>query len=127
MLLRCISARLTSSQADALAGVVRPNEDFHLEVGAEYVALGLEFWRGAVWADIWENDRTVISAPLSLFEIVDGQLSARWIARTSEEGAFRLWPELFYERAFHDRLSNGEPMLVDRFVALRREMEAEAR
>jgi hypothetical protein len=95
--------------------------------GEEFVALGLEFWKGALWVDIAENDRTVVSAPLCLFDIIDGRLSQHWEARRAENGALRLWPLLFFERAFHDRLSNGDPQLVAQFEGLRREIEAEAR
>lgn len=127
MLLRCINNVPSSDQQKALEATMLPGETFHLTVGDEYVALGLEVWKGLVWVEIAENERTVTSAPLFLFEIIDGQLSQHWTARQQPDGLVRLWPELFYERAFHDRLSNGAPELVSRFVELRRILEAEAR
>lgn len=104
-----------------------PRGAYHLREEEEYLALGLEVWRGVVWVDISENDRTVSSVPLLLFEVVDGQVSGYWELRTTNDGGFRLWPSLFYERAFHDRLSNGDPELLRQFLELRRLMEAEAR
>lgn len=127
MLLRCINNAPSADQLTALKTSMLPGETFHLTVGEEYVALGLEFWNGLVWVDIAENERTVTSAPLFLFEIVDGQLSQYWSTRQQADGLVRLWPELFYERAFHDRLSNDAPELVGRFNELRRLLEAEAR
>lgn len=127
MLLRCIAVEPTPEQRALVRPPVLQNQAYHLECGGEYVALGVEVWAGVTWVDIAENDRTVVGVPLFLFEILDGQLSSRWIARTDEDGSVTFWPDLFYERAFHDRLSNGEPALVERFVELRRELEAEAR
>lgn len=127
MLLRCVASTPTHEQEMELGDALVAGETFHLTPGEEYVALGLEFWRGVLWIDFAENDRTLTSAPLFLFELIDGQLSRQWEARRSENGALRLWPPLFFERAFHDRLSNGDPQLVEQFVSLRRELEAEAR
>lgn len=127
MLLRCINSVPTPDQQRRLETTMLPGESFHLVVGEEYVALGLEVWYGVVWVEIAENERTVTSAPLFLFEIIDGQLSQHWTARQENEGLVRLWPELFFERAFHDRLSNGDPQLVSRFAELRRTLESEAR
>lgn len=127
MLLRCRTAEPTPEQREHLGSAIRKGESLHLELGEEYVALGLEVWKGIVWIDFAENDRTVISAPLFLFDIIDGRVSEHWIVRALEDGTVRLWPELLFERAFHDRLSNGEEPLQSRFIELRREMEAEAR
>jgi hypothetical protein len=127
MLLRCVAIAPTHEQLKELGETWGLSETLHMTPGDEYVALGLEFWKGVLWVDIAENDRTVVSAPLFLFEIIDGQLSRHWDARREQNGALRLWPQLFFERAFHDRLSNGDPQLVAQFEALRMEIEAEAR
>ena len=127
MLLRCRATEPTLEQRSELGPGIRTDESFHLSIGEEYVALGLEFTNGIAWVDFAENNRTVISAPLFLFDIIDGQVSENWTVRRHADGTMRFWPDLFYERAFHDRLSNGEEPLVSRFVELRREMEAEAR
>ena len=127
MLLRCANTTLSLDQQKRLGDRILPGEVFHLVAGDVYVALGLEVWNGVVWVEIAENERTVTSSPLFMFEIVDGQPSQHWTVRQEDEGAVRIWPELFFERAFHDRLSNGEPQLVSRFAELRRTLEAEAR
>lgn len=125
MLLRCVQANLSDADRARLG----PGTDFgfHLEVGELYAALGLEFVNGLAWVDLSENDRTVIAVPMILFEIVDGRIPDCWEARNGPDASLSLWPRLFYERAFHDRLSNGDPVLEAEFGRLRRELEAEAR
>src|SRR5262245_46593526 len=127
MLLRCRAEQPSPAQRQLLGGEFLAGQEYHLVLGHEYVALGIEVWRGVVWVDIAENDRTVVPVPLFLFHVVDASVSQYWVARLDEDDHLTLWPQLFYERAFHDRLSNGERGLMQAFASLRREIEAEAR
>ena len=126
MRVRCIAELPSAEQGRALGTLYRQGQVFPIKEGNEYVALGLGIWGGTAWVEIAENDRVVAPTPLFLFEIVDGRPSSFWEVRKQDNGTFLMWPPLFYEHAFHDRLCNGAPELVDRFCLLRLSMEAEA-
>ena len=76
MLLRCIASEPTQEQEQELKAGFGGGETFHVTPGDEYVALGLEYWKGLLWVDLAENDRTVTSAPIFLFDIIDGSAPA---------------------------------------------------
>jgi hypothetical protein len=119
MRLRCVSEQLTAAQRVALGSYYREGQQFPVLMGELYTPLGLSFWNGVAWVDLAENDRTVSPVPLFLFEVLEGTIPTEWELKLGEDGSVTIWPQLFYERAFHDRLSNGEPSLVERFRQLR--------
>lgn len=123
MRVKCINNELTDELHRAEGSEWRGRK-LPVVVGESYPVFGLTWWKGLVWLEIAENDRTVSSVPLSCFEIEDDRVPGEWRIRASTDEHLTLWPELFYERAFHDRLSNGATELVEAFRDLRRRMES---
>lgn len=76
--------------------------------------LGLRFevdspvYGNTVAVDYFDGDH-LLAAPLCLFEVKNPGSSRFWEARKWEDDSLTLWPPLFYEEYFHDRLSDYEP------------------
>jgi hypothetical protein len=132
VLLRCQLQTLFPDDIPAFGGGSRSQQDYHVSVGKEYVAVGLQFHTGymdrraGVWVHFVSDYGNLGWAPLQLFEIVDGRAARYWVARPMEDG-LRLWPELLYKEFFHDHLGEGMPEAVDAFKRLFRAIELEAR
>lgn len=106
----------------------------NLDQGKEYLVLGIMIYPGGPYGcvPLLQIDAfgsgTILSYPLTLFRITDERVSRYWQTHFDpEDGTLMLWPELFYTRAFIDRLSNGEEELEKRYRELWRLMEAEHR
>ena len=62
----------------------RGRQSFGLIVSEEYLVFGLRILDGQPWVDIANDTREpryLFSAPLCLFEIIDGSVPALWVAR----------------------------------------------
>ena len=96
--------------------------------GREYVVYGISSGRGNIWYYIEDDDRAdypVFDLGL-FFDITDARVSAAWEFRLNDEYDFQLWPPLWFERDFLDRITDGEEDLVSRYSLLRHQMDSEA-
>jgi hypothetical protein len=93
--------------------------------GEEHTVFGIGFWDGIVWIDVEVQTEVLVSVPLFLFEIVDGRPSRLWEARVDQNGGLTMWPPSFYERAYHDRLSDGKLPETKDFEVIKKRMEIE--
>lgn len=127
MIVRCIR----TDPPDSLIGRLRPHyvpgkTSFLVEVDTEYVVLGLSDVAGAIWLEVEVGPRTIVSAPLALFTVVEPHASSYWVLRCQADGV-TLWPELFYSEAFHDRLSDDKEPERRQFESLRELLLREAK
>jgi hypothetical protein len=112
-----------------LGGMSNP---YGLTLGKTYVVLGLTFPRetsllgtnGAI--TYTENDSYVLQAPLVLFDVIDARISSKWILGHNQLGDVCLWPPSFFAEFYHDRLSDGDPELVEDFQRVYAELVAES-
>lgn len=104
-------------------------QTFGLEVGKDYVVVGLSLFRESHFGrlplvEFFDGDH-LISAPIILFEISRPRVSGHWLTRTWEDGDLTLWPSLLYEDFFHDRFSDYEPEARAAFMELYEVLKAE--
>lgn len=132
MRVKCISTYPTQEQIDKLGEGFYPNQDFHLTVGKEYLAIGIQFeigspkWGTGAWIQLVSDYGRLSFAPLCLFEITDGRLSQLWVTRLWEDGSVSLWPSSFYREYYHDDLSEAVPEIVDDFKKVMAMIEEES-
>jgi hypothetical protein len=123
MLVRCVASQLTDDQKRQLL-VKDPAADYQLQVGGEYLVLGITFMLpasphgGGVRYEILNDYGKCRSVPAFLFELADRRVSKHWVARQDDDGALLLWPEAFYSKFFHDDLSEGEAQAVQMFSSV---------
>lgn len=123
MKVRCISTEPTREQAEQLGPYFRSGvTKYPVDIGVEYLALGVGSWDGIAWVELAMPTEVVVSVPLFLFEITDPRPSALWEVRIHKDGALTLWPRAFYEEFFHDRLSDGDPEMVAALRHIQRAM-----
>jgi len=131
MRLKCIHTSLTREQERDLGRAYRADQDFHVTIGREYVAMGLNFSMNSnvhgtgVWVHLVTDFGNLAWAPVQLFDIIDARVSKYWIARQLDH-VFTLWPESFYRQFYHDDLLEGVPEVVNDFQRVRSLLEAEA-
>lgn len=113
------------AQFDAYAYPDRTESD--LQVGSEYVAMGLGFWENKVWVEIATLGGFLISVPLDEFDVVHASVSVYWSLRILPDQSVLLWPEEFYREAFQADLADGEPDAVRDFKRVRALIESEDR
>ena len=133
MIARCRSIKPSDSEAAAASidftGLRQP---YAVTVGKSYVVLGLTFSNapsllgtdGAI--TYTENDRYILSAPLAMFEIVDPRPSTKWTFGRSQNGEWCFWPPSFFADFYADKLSDGDPAMVDDFQRIYAELRAES-
>jgi len=110
MRVRCVALLPTPEQGERLRPMFHPGkQEFGLELGREYLVLGLAVWDGEPWVQIPSKSGYVLHVPLCLFEVVDGRIPALWVLRVSEDGSFTLWPPSFYREYYFDDLIEGVP------------------
>ncbi|MCX6345761.1 MAG: hypothetical protein NT018_11925 [Armatimonadetes bacterium] len=112
MKIACTASYPNENQLRELGDNFYKVQDFGLIVGKEYLVLGLSYdidscWGNAITVSFFEDDH-LVRAPIILFSITDPRVSRHWEARKAEDGSLSLWPALFYEDFFHDRLSDYE-------------------
>ena len=123
MRIQCISTEPDAGQVKQLGNYYRLGKTrYPVDLGIEYTVLGLGVWDGVTWVEIAMPTEVVISVPLFLFQITDPRASTLWEVRSHEDGALTLWPSAFYGEFFHDRLSEGDPELVEKLRELQRRM-----
>ncbi|MCA9671074.1 MAG: hypothetical protein KC503_36000 [Myxococcales bacterium] len=104
-----------------------------LEAGQEYVVLALQFevesliWGTGAWLQLPHEDKTMVFAPMCLFEIVDGRMSQHWEMRQWEDGSVTFWPLSFYADYYHDDLRAGKADVLEDFHQVWEVLDNEAR
>ncbi len=134
MIVRCVSEYPDEEQLRLLGPKFFRNRSFGVVVGREYIVFGVTVvieassaGKGLLFEHLTDtNYGYLVSTPACLFQIVDGTASSHWRIRIEDDGAVRLWPEVFYKEYFHDRLSDGDPEAVEDFRRIRERIEAEA-
>ncbi len=127
MRVKCIAAAPSPALAEALGHMyVAGKTEYPVEVGAEYIVLGVGFWEGVAWFEIAPSMRTLVSVPAALFAIISGRPSRHWDVRMHPDGAVTLWPHSFYNAHYHDHLSEGVPEALEDFTHLLSLLEREA-
>lgn len=126
MKVRCISKLPNSEQAQLLGDHFIPGkQEFHLDIGREYIVFGLQILSGEPWIEILSDSGYLRSVPLCLFNIIDGHISKLWEIRY-KDGFLTLWPAAFYDEYFFDDLIEGTEEIVDKFQKIRALIEKEA-
>lgn len=105
---------------------------YGLTLGKTYVVLGLTFPKvpsllgtdGAI--TYTENDWYILQAPLVLFDVVDPRMSSKWVLGRNQLGDMCIWPPSFFAEFYHDRLSDGDPDLVEDFRRIYAELVTES-
>lgn len=93
----------------------------------EYLVVGLACWYGTVpHVDIVNDDEHLRRVPLTMFRISDPRVSCYWEAREQPDGTLTLLPPSLYDIEFYqDRLSDGDPEVVQDFARVRTELDSE--
>jgi hypothetical protein len=87
--------------------------EFAVDPGREYEALGLYLHRGVMWVYVLDDFDRVRPAPLSLFRILDPEISRTWRVSSQDNGAvvFIAPPEAS-DLYFADKVENSEPLAL---------------
>lgn len=126
MRVRCIAEIPNEEQVRMLGAYYRPGRTiFPVNMGQQYMVIGVGTWDGVHWVEIETPTEDVISVPLFLFEIVDGRPSRHWEARLHADGALTLWPPALYDPFFHSRLSDSVPATLSEYRLLKQRMKDE--
>jgi hypothetical protein len=132
MIVKCISNYPTEDQLSRLGPKFFKEQDFHVTIGKEYVVFGLTttvepgYTGLGLSIEIVSDFEYLVSAPICLFEILEGTPSRFWELRVSDDNTILLWPRSFYREFYHDDLSNHTREIVEDFTHIRALIEAEA-
>jgi hypothetical protein len=127
MKVKCISRLPTEEQAVKLGEHYRHGkQDFHLQIGKEYIVYGISILRGIAWIELASDTGYLYSVPLFLFEITDERVSKYWKVRMDKDGDLMLWPSSFYIKFYHDDLAEGVPEIVEDFNKIQSLIKTEA-
>ncbi|HET7106538.1 MAG TPA: hypothetical protein VFI38_07000 [Candidatus Acidoferrum sp.] len=128
MRVRCISTYPSEEQIQRLGKSFFRDQAFHIEVGKDYIVLGLAFSAGSniPFISVVGQYGKLGHAPLSLFEVIDARVSKYWEVRVMRNGVLVFWPHSFFREFYHDDLSELVPEVVADFDHVRAMMEAEA-
>ena len=96
-------------------------------IGTEFTVLGIQVADGNVTYRIGNPPREECSIQCLaiLFEIVDGSPSKYWQAVIGPSGQFVLWPPSWFAEYYHDRLSDGDPVIYADFLEVRDRLQTE--
>jgi hypothetical protein len=131
MLVTCKMTTLSGEQITALGGSVH-QQVFDVTEGGAYLVLGLtvyvasRVYGSGVYVEIEDDSGHVVSAPLFLFEIIDGRPSQYWVSRFWDDGSFAFWPPSFFNDCYHDRLSESVPDVRRDYESVRAQLREEA-
>ncbi len=113
MVVTCRTARLDSAQLARVGRGFSASGAARLSAGKTHVVLGMQLevdsllWGTGAWIQIAAADAELLVAPLCLFDVVDGRVSAHWEARAWEDGSLTLWPPSFYAEYYRSDLARG--------------------
>jgi hypothetical protein len=132
MIVRCIAnsgSALPQANIDPRRGYDSATE-FPLTIGRDYVVFALTTFLGTAWYYLLDDDGHAWPtwSPSALFDVVDGALPDSWIigyfrVSTEDQGPLISFPEWAGDRAFYERLVEGEAAAVETFARRRREIE----
>ena len=97
---------------------------FFLTPEREYVVFGLTLHSSSdarglnAKFELLDDFGNLVSAPMDLFHVVEGSVSPCWTLKIVD-GSILVWPAEFFERYFHDDLSEGLPEAVKAFSRVR--------
>ena len=96
-------------------------------IGTEFTVYGLEFANGNVLYRLGNppGEEYAIQCLAALFETVDERVSRYWHSRMLKGGRFVLWPPSWFTDYYHDRLSEGDPVISADFAEVRQLLGAE--
>jgi hypothetical protein len=96
-------------------------------IGTEFTVYGIDFAEGNVLYRVGNPPREeyAIQCLAALFEIVDERVSRYWHSRMLRGGRFVLWPPSWFTDYYHDRLSDGDPVISADFAEVRQLLGAE--
>jgi hypothetical protein len=125
----CTASFPNQEQINELGDDFYTNQDFGLIVGREYLVLGLSYTThsycgNTVTVSYFDEDHLLL-APIILFEITDHRVSHYWEVRKTENGSLTLWPPLFYESFFRNRLSDYEKEARESFERVYQLLDSE--
>ena len=92
-------------------------------IGDEFIVYGIYLSEGNLWYNLAKPPRgsAVIMVLAALFEISDPTISQHWECRVDGSGDFAIWPRSWFEIPFyHDRLSDGDPEVVEDWQKVKR-------
>lgn len=129
MIVKCIAQRLTDEQVLAVGPKYLRSQDYHVEVGRKYIVYGLDFVLSHELhlANVHHlNDYGhLASTPMCLFEIVDDRMSSLWITKMIGLDLVAIWPPSFFQKYYHDDLSEGETHIVEDFKKVQHFIDSE--
>lgn len=119
MRLKCHQQKLTDEQV-ALVPTTKSESHglweskFDVEIGKEYVALGLYLQHGVLWVYVANEFNAIRVVPLCLFRILDGRLPSSWrISSNSECTVAFMAPPEASDLLFADRVDEMDPRALD--------------
>jgi hypothetical protein len=100
-----------------------------ITVGKEYIVYGIHSSLGNTWYFIADDD--YIDYPVYVlsvfFKIIDPRVSKYWQFNINENGNFSLWPPSWNQIEYYfDRLTDGEPDIVEDFQKIKEQIDLEA-
>src|SRR5579883_1533882 len=110
---------------------VRPETDFHLTVGREYVVYAVAIRNQQVWYYVVDDDNLwfPIYKPAPLFEIADARVSRYWKLKLTpgnlDHEVLLAFEEWISDEQFYDRLSDKEQTEVKVFRERKQQMDGE--
>jgi hypothetical protein len=127
MKVRFKSKEITQSIMKKFNNTLLIKQDFHLDIGGDYLVLGLYIQlNGAIMIDCLNKYGHLGNYPLDLFEIIDGRASKYWHMKVHESGEISFLPKEYYDNEyFHDDLSEDVPEIIMQFQDLLRRLNFE--
>jgi hypothetical protein len=96
-------------------------------LGTEFIVYGIEFVEGNLCYRIGNppQEAYTILGLAVLFDVTDPRVSRHWEFHVGSDGWFTLGPSSWSIEFYHDRLSDGEPELVDDFASIKKRFAEE--
>jgi len=133
MKVKCIADTATKEQRDKFFNGEEYRGPLCCNVGDIVIVYGLSMYPGIAdklcYELQYDNSSFVYPVPSCFFEIVDDRPSQYWRMRQFSDSHYVLWPELFLEEGFLEKLNDCDPdpgyVHSKRFFELVDLMEAE--
>ncbi|WP_253306892.1 hypothetical protein [unidentified bacterial endosymbiont] len=122
----CLANKLSKDQKKQL-GIVEENDfKYPFEEGQIYTVLGMTnnlIENGSITLEM--PYFYIFPTPLCLFNVIDDRPSKYWKIKKISEHQIAFRPEEFYQKYFHDRLSDGDPEFIDIYQKVLEKLEKE--
>jgi hypothetical protein len=136
MVVKCLSTYPDAEQLSRLGDHFYRRQTFVLEIGKEYLVLGIDFyvndsaWGSGVYVEYLDEAGEgpvglILRAPICLFDTVDGRPSKYWVASKHDNKAWSLKPPSFYREFYYDDFSESIPDIVEDFIRVYSLLESE--